>query len=55
MYAASKGHLNIIRMLLENGAAVAAKTKSGYTALMLAEKYDNFQIAMLLRKAGAKK
>jgi len=53
MYAASLAYLDIARVLLDRGADVNTKTKSGRTALKLAAG-QNHTIVQLLKQAGAK-
>jgi ankyrin repeat protein len=55
IYAAMKGHANVVQILLEKGAEVNAKDKFGNTALTEATKKSyNKDIIRLLKKAGAK-
>lgn len=47
------GHIEVVRLLLKNRAAVNAVSKGGITQLDLAYKNGNVAMAKLLRKAGA--
>lgn len=53
MNASQRGHLDIIKMLLEHGADVQAQNSSGKTSLMLACFAGNLDVAKRLREAGA--
>jgi ankyrin repeat protein len=52
--ASDANHTEVVRLLLEKGADVNAKTKYGKTALALAKIKDHTDIVQLLEKAGAK-
>jgi ankyrin repeat protein len=53
MRASHRGHLEIARLLVEGGANVnAARTDTGYTALICASKYGHLGIAQLLAERG---
>jgi ankyrin repeat protein len=54
MFAASQGHLNMLKFLLKNGAKVNAKSPTeGSTALMETIPYGQIEAAKLLLQAGA--
>ena len=53
MYAAGNGHLDVIHLLLEYGAAVDAKDAPGQTALTWAAHEKQFAVVEALRAAGA--
>jgi len=52
-YAATGGHLDIMRMLLDNNAYIDAASPNGTTPLMMAAKYANAETVKLLLEAGA--
>lgn len=52
--AAGRGHVDIVRILLDAGAKVNAKNRDGTTALMAAERWGNTEIIEMLKQAGAK-
>lgn len=52
-YAASKGHLAIMDMLLENHAYIDAESPNGTTPLMMAAQYGTTPAVKLLLDAGA--
>ena len=52
-YAATGGHLAIIRLLLDNHAYIDAAAPNGSTPLMMAAKYGTDEAAKLLLHAGA--
>lgn len=54
MWAAVKGQLEAVRLLLKNGADVNAKTRDGKTALKYAQKTGHKEIGELLKAHGAK-
>lgn len=54
MEAAESGSLEIVRALVQAGADVNAKTRNGYTALLLAALEQEREIAAALQAAGAK-
>ena len=51
MYAAWRGHANIVRLLLENRADVTLKNRQGSTALTLAESKEHLEIVGMLKAA----
>ena len=53
MLSSEKGHKEIAELLLEKGADVNAKGKSGLTALMSASLRGHKEIAVLLIEKGA--
>ncbi|MDW7682211.1 MAG: ankyrin repeat domain-containing protein, partial [bacterium] len=53
MAAVEGGHLQIIKLLVENGADINAKRKFGYTSLMIAIQRNQVEIAKYLIKVGA--
>jgi hypothetical protein len=52
-YAARNGHIEIARLLLQNGADVNVKSKYGWTPLHLAARNGHFDILHLLVENGA--
>lgn len=52
-YAATKGHLDIMDLLLENNAYIDAESPNGTTPLMMASQYGTPEAVKLLLKAGA--
>ena len=52
-YAASGGHLDMIRLLLEHHAYIDAESPNGSTPLMLAAKYGSREAVKLLLDEGA--
>ena len=52
-YAASKGHLSIISLLLENSAYIDAESPNGTTPLMMASMYGTPEAVKLLLEEGA--
>ena len=51
MYAAWRGHSDIVQLLLENHADAALKNRQGDTALTLAESKQHLEIVQMLRSA----
>jgi len=54
MLAAREGHDRCVNLLIENGANVRLKDKNGDTALNIANDNENTDIAVRLKRAGAK-
>ncbi len=52
-YAATGGHLAIMRLLLDNHAYIDAAAPNGSTPLMMAAKYSTDEAVRLLLDAGA--
>lgn len=52
-YAATGGHLEVMRMLLENSAYIDAASPNGSTPLMMASMYGTTESVKLLLEAGA--
>ena len=52
-YAASNGHVEVIKLLLENHAYIDAESPNGSTPLMMAGMYGNAQSVKLLLDEGA--
>lgn len=52
-YAASSGHIEVIKLLLENHAYIDAESPNGSTPLMMASMYGNPQSVKLLLDEGA--
>jgi ankyrin repeat protein len=52
-YASTKGHLDIINLLLENNAYIDAESPNGTTPLMMAAQYGTPEAVKLLLNAGA--
>jgi uncharacterized protein len=53
LIASLKGHIEIVRLLLENNADVDIKTDLGATALMIAAANGHTEIVRLLLEKGA--
>lgn len=52
-YAASNGHLPVIRLLIENSAYIDAESPNGSTPLMMASMYGSLEAVKLLLDEGA--
>ncbi len=52
-YAATQGHLDVMRLLLENHAYIDATSPNGTTPLMMAARYSTPSAVKLLLEAGA--
>ena len=52
LWASMEGHLEVVRLLIENGADVSVKDD---VALRLASRYGHLEVAKLLIENGAKK
>ena len=50
MYASENGHTEVVKLLLDTGADVNAQNADGETALIIASRYGNKEIAELLKK-----
>jgi len=55
MAAAYRGHIDVIRVLLDHGADVSIKDQQGKTALLWAEAQGHADVAQVLRDAATKK
>jgi ankyrin repeat protein len=53
MIAATEGHLDVVRLLVEAGTDLNIVDAEGSTALSLARSYNNLDVAALLETAGA--
>jgi ankyrin repeat protein len=53
IWAAQKGHMEVVKFLLERGADVHAKAVNGATALIIAAQNDRTGIVKLLLEKGA--
>jgi ankyrin repeat protein len=53
MFAAEEGNAAVLKLLLDKGADVNAKSNDGQTALSIAVAANKNEAAELLRKAGA--
>ena len=53
MYAATRDHVNIARLLISFGAKVDAAADNGYTALMMATRENKAGVVALLLANGA--
>jgi uncharacterized protein len=54
IFAADSDHEEVVRILIEKGADVNVKTKSGITALSLAQLWRNEEMIQMLKQAGAR-
>ena len=52
-YAASNGHAEVVKLLLENHAYIDAESPNGTTPLMMASMYGSPQVVKLLVEEGA--
>ena len=52
--AARSGSLDIVKLLIEKGADVNAKTGDGNTTLKIANEEENGEMIEFLKKSGAK-
>ena len=52
-YAAEEGHLEVVKILVQNGADVNFRCLDMYTPLLIAIKYNHFEIAEYLLQNGA--
>jgi ankyrin repeat protein len=52
-YAATGGHMDIVRLLLEQSAYIDAASPNGSTPLMMAAMYGNSDVVKVLLEAGA--
>jgi ankyrin repeat protein len=52
--ALPRGHLDVVKVLVENGADVNAETKDGRTALHIAQERGPKEIEAISRSRGAK-
>jgi ankyrin repeat protein len=53
MWASLYGHLNVVKLLIEEGADVNARDDAGLTALMIALGRGHTDVAQFLIEAGA--
>ena len=53
MLASDKGHLKVVKLLLEKGANANAQNNNGETALMVASEKGHLEIVKLLIEKGA--
>ena len=53
MWAVGEGHTQVARVLVDHGADVQARSKGGFTALLIAAREDDPELAGLLIDAGA--
>jgi ankyrin repeat protein len=52
-YAAARGSLDVIRLILDTGVSVDSSTADGAAALMFAASYNQLEAARLLLDKGA--
>ncbi|CAL4089268.1 unnamed protein product, partial [Meganyctiphanes norvegica] len=53
-WACSKGHINVVKLLIKEGANVNIKDKEGWRPLRAARRNQHNGIAQVLEEAGAK-
>ena len=53
IYAASGGHANIIRLLLDGGVPINSASDNGTTALMMAARGNHLEAVKILLERGA--
>ena len=54
MEAAVRGHSEIVRVLIKNGARIDLKDNNGKTALQMAESNNHREVIQILKSAGTK-
>ncbi len=54
MYAATKGHIDIVKALIDRGVDINVKDKDNDTALIIAKKNGYNDIVQFLIESGAK-
>jgi ankyrin repeat protein len=52
--AAFKGHVDVVKLLIDAKADVNTKNNSGYTVLFAAAHYGHSDVVNMLKAAGAK-
>jgi ankyrin repeat protein len=52
MWAAARGHVEVVRVLLASGADLSARTREGRTAIDIATQEGHDNVAALLRENG---
>jgi ankyrin repeat protein len=52
MWAAARGHVDVVRVLLKSGADLGARTRRGRTAIEIAVQESHDHVAALLRESG---
>ena len=53
MWAAARGHVEVVKLLLEAGADLNARTRKGRTAIEIGTQEGHHDIVEVLREAGA--
>ena len=53
MVASHNGHLDVVRLLLENGATVDSRADDGWTSLMAASQNGHLDVVRLLLENSA--
>ncbi len=53
MWAAARGHVEVLKLLLEAGADLNARTRKGRTAIEIGAQEGHHDIVEVLREAGA--